>query len=272
MKFIVLLSVSVGIFLSQTLWAYTGRDIIEEAKTRIENINKRNSPETIKTRIKMNIHEGKKVTEKEFDIMAKRFKSDEGKVLISYTRPSKMKFLIHTHRNEDRDIWMRMSSGKVRKVFMDEGKPLPILSDTHFNFEEFNARFLDNPGFDLNNMGFSITNLDDYDFKYIGEIKAAGYHCFKVEAIPKEMDLISNKAIYYFRKSDFFITRIDFYKNDKFHRYLELQDLRKVDKILMPFRSVMYMANKKGKTELMVQSIKFNVKISKSKFKKDALR
>ncbi len=274
MKTKVLLSLLILLFIPQTIFGYTGREIIEKAKANIDKMNKQPSPETTKVRVIMQIYEKNERIEREFEVMSKR-SITRGKALISFIRPSKMKILAHLHKDGNQDIWMKMSSGKIRKVNIDEKRPMPILSDSHFTFEDLDMEILGNLGLNFNNLNFDIKNidnrLDDYDFKHLGDIKVAESECYKVESVLKKEDFDYNKVIYYFRKSDFYLIRIDFFKKEKFYKYLELYDLKEVDGFQIPFRAVMTMAGRTDRTELRIQAIKFNTKISNSRFNKNSL-
>jgi len=73
-------------------------------------------------------------------------------------------------------------------------------------------------------------------------------------------------------KTNFFVMRIDIYMKGELHKYLENNDIRKIDGILTPFRAVMHTADGKGKTELKMKSVNYNVPIADSVFSKEALR
>lgn len=234
-------------FLSQSLWAYTGREIMEKSDALTE-------AETAKSSVMMFIHKGGRVIEKEFTILSKKFKNDEDKTLLSFQKPTRIKLLTHSKKGRDDNQWLRLSSGKVKRIASsDKGKSFV---NSHFYYEDLSSR-----------------DIDDYEYKYIGDETAVGVGCYKVESIKKEgMKKVYDKAILYVRKSDFFIVRIDFYKKGKFRKYLENSEIEKMDNILTPFKVVMFLANGKGKTELKVKSVLYNTKVKSSKFNKEALR
>ena len=66
--------------------------------------------------------------------------------------------------------------------------------------------------------------------------------------------------------------RIDFYRDGEFHKYLENHETKKVKDIITPFKAVMALADGKGKTELKIEEIDYNMKMRSSRFNKEALR
>ena len=97
------------LFFSQSVFALTGRQLVEKSK-------KLNSPDTVYHKVKMHIYKGKKVKikvkvkVKEFELKTKKYDHNETKTLISFSKPSRIKLLTHTHKGKDDDQWIRLSS------------------------------------------------------------------------------------------------------------------------------------------------------------------
>lgn len=234
------------LFIHQSVFALTGREIMEKSDALPE-------PQTIESSALMHIYKGSRVLEKEFEISAKKFDNDEDRILISFIRPTKIKLLTHSFKGRDDDQWLRLSSGKIKRIAAsDKGK---AFVNSHFYYEDLGSR-----------------DIDDYDYTLIGEGDAAGFECYKVEAVKKEGEKVYDKLILYPRKSDCFVVRIDFYLDGEFHKYLENQEIKKVKDILTPFKAVMALANGKGKTELKMEKVDYNMSIRSSLFNKEALR
>ena len=233
-------------FLSQTVYALTGREIIEKSDALPES-------KTAKTEVTMLIYKGGRIMEKEFKAMAKKFRNDEDKTLISFIKPTRIKLLTHSHKTRDDDQWLRLSSGKVKRIASSDKDKSFV--NSHFYYEDLTSR-----------------NIDDYKYKYLGNGTAAGVDCYKVESVKKRGRKVYDKTILYVRKSDYFIVRIDIFRRGKFHKYLENYNVKKVRGILTPFRAVMYLSNGKGKTELKIKKVVYNKRISSSRFNKESLR
>ncbi|MBW2594780.1 MAG: outer membrane lipoprotein-sorting protein [Deltaproteobacteria bacterium] len=246
MKLRLLLTILFVLLLSNPLFALTGREIMEkndalpEAKTAVSDVL-------------MQIHKGERVIEKQFESRSKKFRNNEDKLLISFTRPTRIKLLTHAHEGKNDDQWLRLSSGKIKRIASsDKGKPFV---NSHFYYEDIGSR-----------------NIDDYAYKLLGEEKAVDSYCYAVEAVKEVGEKVYSKLILYVRKSDYFIVRIDFYRKGNFHKYLENYDIRAVKGILTPFSTTMTRADKKGKTELKILKLEFNRNLRNSTFNKEALR
>ena len=246
MKLRFFLTIVFVLLLSNPVFALTGREIMEkndalpEAKTAVSDVL-------------MQIHKGGRVIEKQFESWTKKFQDNEDKLLISFTRPTRIKLLTHAHKGNDDDQWLRLSSGKIKRIAAsDKGKPFV---NSHFYYEDIGSR-----------------DIDNYAYKLLGNANAVGFDCYAVEAVKKIGEKVYSKLVLYVRKSDHFIVRIDFYRKGKFHKYLENHDIRTVDGILTPFSTIMTLENEKGKTELKILKLEFNRNLRNSTFNKEALR
>jgi len=246
MKLTFVLTIMFVFFLSTPLFALTGRDIMEKNEALPEATTSVSS-------VLMQIHKGGRVVEKEFESRSKKFQDNEDKLLIAFTRPTRIKLLTHTHTGRDDDQWLRLSSGKIKRIASsDKGKPFV---NSHLYYEDIGSR-----------------DIDDYTYKLLEDAKAVGCDCYVVEAVKKAGEKVYDKTILYLRKSDYFIVRIDFYRKRAFHKYLENRDIRTVDGILTPFESAMTLANDNGYTELKILELEYNRKLRNSTFNKEALR
>ncbi|MCD6585954.1 MAG: outer membrane lipoprotein-sorting protein [Desulfobacteraceae bacterium] len=235
-----------ALLLCQSVYAMTGREIMEKSDALLD-------PDTAKSKILMLIHKGGKVIEKEFTLQMKQFDNDEDKALISFIRPTKIKLLTHSHKGKDDDQWLRLSSGKVKRI-VSSGRDKPFVN-SHFYYEDLTS-----------------IDIDDYAYKLLGEDKAVGEDCYKVEGVKQIGEKVYDKVIFYVRKSDYFVVRVDFFKKGKFLKFLENYHIKTIDGILTPYKLKMELANGKGKTELVLKGLKYNIDIDNAKFRKEALR
>ena len=162
--------------------------------------------------------------------------------------------MTHSFKKRDDDQWLKLSSGKVKRIAgSDKGK---AFVNSHFFYEDLQSR-----------------DIDDYNYKYLGDAIINKQECYKVEAKRKvNKSKVYSKTIIYVRKSDYFVVKIKFFKKGKLLKYLKNYKIVKIKGILTPLKVVMYQGNKKGKTvlEMKRKDIKYNVRISSSKFSKDA--
>ena len=233
------------LLLTSSAFALDGREIMEkndalpEAKTAV-------------SQVLMLIHQGKKVVEKEFELKSKKSEDNEDKTLITFTKPTQIKLLTHSHTNRDDDQWLRLSSGKIKRIASsDKGKSFV---NSHFYYEDLTSR-----------------DIDEFDYTYTGDESLGGVDCYKVESIKKQNKVYS-KTVLYVRKSDFFVVRVDFYKKDEFHKFIEYSDIKPVSGILTAHQLVMSLTDSQGKTELKVNAVEYNKDINDSVFNKEAIR
>ena len=241
-----LFTIILVLFLSTPLYALTGREIMEKNDALPE-------ADTALSTVLMLIHKGDRVTEKEFESSSKKYPNSEDKLLISFTRPTRIKLLTHACKGRDDDQWLRLSSGKIKRIASsDKGKPFV---NSHLYYEDIGSR-----------------DIDDYSYTLLGDAKAVGDDCYAVQAVKEVGEKVYSKLILYVRKSDYFIVRIDFYEGNEFHKFLENHDIRKIDGILTPYVSTMTLADEKGHTELKILELEYNKDLRDSLFNKEALR
>ncbi|HPS59016.1 MAG TPA: outer membrane lipoprotein-sorting protein [Spirochaetota bacterium] len=245
MKRIALLTLAIPFVVTTLLFAMTGREIIDKSE-------KLAKPKSAKTKVTMNIYKGSSVNEKEFILMQKTTKSGD-RVLITFTKPTQIKVLTHTKKDGEDDQWLRLSSGKVKRIV--GGDKSENFVQSHMTYEDLESR-----------------DVENYTYKTLADAKINGDDCYTVEAIKKSGNKTYNKYTLYVRKSDFFVVKIDFYQKDKLFKSLENQNIKNTNGILTPMKIVVTMADGSGRTELVVQKVLYNIDIEDSTFSKDALR
>ena len=246
-KLILIIALCAGIMagLQITGHALTGREIIDKSDALMD-------PTTAESTVIMLIKKGGNVVEKEFNLLSKDY-GENKRALISFTRPTQIKLLTHTYKKRDDDQWLRLSSGKIKRIAQSDKDKSFV--NSHFWYEDLSSR-----------------EIDDYNYNYVGDASAVGFDCYKVESVRKSGTKVYDKTILYARKSDCFIVRVDFFRDGKILKYLENHDIKAVSGILTPFKAIMSMANKSGNTELNVKSIRYNMAVADSKMVKESLR
>jgi len=228
------------------LFAMSGREIMEKS----EDLPRAT---TAAAKMLMKIHKGGRVIEKEFIIQTKQLEGGADKALISFIRPTKLKLLTHSHKERPDDQWLCLSSGRIKRV-VASGRGKPFVN-SHFYYEDLTA-----------------VDIDDYQFELIGEGEAAGAPCYRVEALNSPEERVYDKLVFYVRRSDFFVQRIDFFRDGRLEKYLENRRVETIDGILTPCLAVMTRADGKGHTELILKGVRYNIEIDSVKFEKAALR
>ncbi len=246
MKCKILLVCFMAILIAQPLFALTGREIMEKSDALPE-------PRTAMSRLLMLVYKGERVEEKEFTLQMKQYPNDEDKTLIAFIRPTQIKLLTHAHKGGDDDQWLRLSSGRIKRIAAsDKGQPFV---NSHFYYQDL-----------------SSTDIDEHEYELLGEEEAVGDACYKVQGVKTAGDKVYDKLDLYVRKTDYFVVRIDFYKDGKFHKFLENHHVKEIDGILTPYKVKMERADGKGKTELTLRGVKYNADIADMTFRREALR
>ena len=235
-----------AMLLASPSFALTAREIMEKS-------DKLPQPKTTLSDVSMKIVTGKDAVDKEFTLQAMRLGKNDTRALITFTKPSKIKLLTHTHPDREDDQWLMMTSGKAKRI-TSSGKDKSFVN-SHFCYEDLSSR-----------------KLDDYDYKLLAPKKVLGTDCHVVEAVRKKGVQVYDKVVLYVRTSDWFVLKVDFYKDGKYSKTLENFDIRTVDGIITPHRMVMTMADTSERTELTVRSVTYNGPMTASTFNKEALR
>ncbi|GAB6097111.1 outer membrane lipoprotein-sorting protein [Desulfatiferula olefinivorans] len=226
--------------------ALTARDIVEKS----DNLPR---PKTAESTVTMTIHSKGTSTEKAFTLESMEMAQNDTRTLLSFTRPSRIKLLTHTHPDTEDDQWLMMSSGKVKRISSSsKGKSFV---NSHFCYEDLSPR-----------------NIDDYTYTRLPDGTVLGEPCYRIEVVKKKDALVYDKLILCIRTSDFFILQVEFFAKGKPFKRLEMHDVRPVDGILTAHR--MRMIEKDGDewTELVPDSITYNTDMPPARFNKEALR
>jgi outer membrane lipoprotein-sorting protein len=231
---------------ASSLYAFTGREIMEKSDALPE-------PRTAMSKLLMQVYKGDRLEEKEFSMQMKKYPGDEDKTLISFVRPTQIKLLTHARKGVDDDQWLRLSSGRVKRIVSSEkGKPFV---NSHFYYQDLTSR-----------------DIDDYEYELLGEREAVGEPCYMVQGVKIVGEKVYDKLIFYVRQSDYYVVRTDFYKDGEFHKFSENHQVRVIDEILTPHQVKMERADGKGRTELVLKALRYNADISDMTFERESLR
>ncbi len=235
----------------QSLFALTAREILDKSEALPQ-------PKSAESKMMMKIYKDGSVMDKEFESIGGEIDKDTEAALMTFTKPTKIKFLSHSFKDRDSDQWIMLTSGKIKRIAMtDKDKPFV---NSHFFYED---------------MGGSNKNKDDFNLTLLPEKKVLGKDCYVIESVPKPMKRkIYDKNVVYIRKADFFPVRVDFYYRGEYFKYLEITQDKVIEGIITPLKMVMTMVDNSGKTE--IESApgypKYNVALKKSMFNPQSLR
>lgn len=243
MKIKIMLTLLITFFTSINAFAITGREIMEKNDALLKDKT------SIRKSVLLIIKGGRK-EKKEFDGETKRF-GDIYKMRMNFKYPTRLGFLVWDEPGKDKLQWLKLTSGKVRKVASsDKDKPW---MNSHFYNEDIGER-----------------HLSDYKYKLVGEGEVKGIQCYKVEAVKIKGQKVYSKTITYVGKKDWVIRKVEFYVKGRHIKTLLNDKIQKIQGIYTARKLTMIRTDGKGKSILYIKSVKYNKKVSNQKFKRES--
>lgn len=240
-KFVVLDLLSVFCVAIVTVYAMTGREIMEKSDALPE-------PRTAISKATMVIYKGGDTLTRTIEMMAMKVGQNDKVLAVVKEEPGGdiTKVLTHTNKTGEDMQWVKMPNGKVKRI--SSGDRSGAFVNSHIFYEDLRSR-----------------NIDDYEYTLMGEETVEGFPCYKVEAKPKPGKSIYDKAIFFIIKSgefQYFAVRIDIFYEGYLYKRLINYNLKKVDGIITPYKAVMYRLDKKGdnlgRTEVTITNLQYN--------------
>jgi hypothetical protein len=240
--------ITVNIFLtllliSESAFALTGREVMEK------NNALKKADSSIQKNVLL-IIKGDKQEKKEMDGIMKKYMGNTRKH-ISFSFPTKLEFLVWDEPGTDSQQWVKLSSGRVRKVASsDKGNPWV---NSHFYNEDI-----------------SENDINDFTYKLIGEENINNVACYQVESIKSKGTAVYSKTIAYISKNDFVMQRVDFFEGGIHTKTLTMNNIESISGIFTPRKLVMERTDGKGKSILYIQSIKYDVPVPEENLKRES--
>lgn len=165
-----------------------------------------------------------------------------------FTYPSRIGFLFWDRPGADSSQWLKLSSGRVRKVSSaDRGKPW---MNSHFYNE------------DIGNQ-----DIDDFTYRLLGETTINGRGCYRIKSVKIRGTRVYDRATIYVEKNSYLIQRVEYFERGRLSKTLSLQKYQKIQGIWTPRKSVMTRSDGRGKSIMYVRSVQYNVPVSDSSLK-----
>jgi hypothetical protein len=243
MKKIIFITVISVLFATNSLFALTGREIMEKN----DALKK---PETSVQKCVLLIIKGDKQEKKEFEGIMKKY-GKKSRTRISFSYPTRLEFLVWDEPGKDSQQWIKLTSGRVRKIATsDKDKPWV---NSHFYNDDI-----------------SDYDIDDYTYKLIGEESLDGVECYKIEAVKNKGTIIYSKTIVYIGKSDYVRQRVDFFEKGRHTKTITFTNIEKISGIYTSRKAVMERTDGRGKSILYIQSVQYDVPVSDQKLNKES--
>ncbi len=182
---------------------------------------------------------------------SQKFDSEAFKVLVVFDTPADLKnvgFLVHARSFTERDLWAYFPEfRRIRRIPTNSQDDSFFGSD--FSYDDFGGP----------------PNLDDYTFKIRGEDVIAGKACHVVEVTPKIRRKYS-RYIAWVSKEHFIHLKIEYYQGQEIYRQGLFTDIRIIDEIPTPFKSMMENRKTGHKTDLTIINIQYNTSFQEELF------
>jgi hypothetical protein len=180
------------------------------------------------------------------------------KSILRFTAPAEVKgvaLLIVNHPDRASDQWMWTPAlERDRRIALQDRSAR--FFGTDFSFEDLEER-----------------DVDQFDYKLLGEDMLAGAACWKLESRPKQRKSSQyTMSQLWIRKDNFVMVHIDHYKKDKIVRRIDYSDIENVQNIWTPKKIEITDVQRKSRTVMVVENLRYNQPIEDSDFTIEALR
>jgi hypothetical protein len=231
--------------------ALTPRQIVEEAQKRGMSKSQRYEG------ILQTFEESGKTSEKRW-IYERIGSHGQSKVIIRFTAPPEVRdvaLLIVNHPDRASDQWMWTPAlQRDRRIALQDRSTR--FFGTDFSFEDLEER-----------------DVEQFDYKLLGEEKIDNAVSWKIQSTPKEAKSSQyTRAIIWIRKDNYAWARIDSYIKDEVVRRLDYKNIRNVQGIWTAQETSMTDFRRGSITRLVLDKVEYNVPLKEEDFTVEALR
>ena len=228
-------------------WGLTARQIV--------NRNKRLAkPYSSSGSVKLVIKNSGLKSRKKFRIYTKKFGS-ETRSRINFLYPNRMQFLIHSLPGGSTRQWIKLSSGRIRRVA--SGSRAGSWAGSHFYYEDLRTYSTDN---------YNLTRLKD---TVIRDYHKKRIPCYRILARSRLRGAVYSKQILFIDKNTWQIRRVKFYQRGRHTKTLSNYLFKKINGINTPRLIYMEPAGRRGSySYLLIRNMRFNLPLSSSLFRR----
>jgi outer membrane lipoprotein-sorting protein len=180
------------------------------------------------------------------------------KAILRFTAPAEVKgvaLLIVNHTDRASDQWMWTPAIERDRRIAAQDRSTRFFG-TDFSFEDLEER-----------------DVDQFDYKLMGEDAIDGVACWKIESKPKQSKSSQyTSSVVWVRKDNYVAAQIESFSKDKLIRRIHYSDIQNVSGIWTPRTVEVYDANRKSRTVLKLEKLEYNVPMKDEDFTLEALR
>lgn len=216
-----------------------------DAQEIMREVDERDKGDRMRANMQMILVDGANRTRERKMVQFKRDFAAITKKAIIFLEPSDVKntgFLIFDHKSEDDEQWLYLPNlQKTKRIASSDQSGSFMGSD--FSYNDLNDR-----------------NIDDYNYKLVGDREVNGFAVWLIEATPKNERVRENsgytRSLLAVRKDNFFVIRAINYETKKNRvKFLDIPTVEQIDGIWQPLE--MQMTTKQDNTVLHSTTIRF---------------
>jgi hypothetical protein len=237
-------------------WAHPGaadsaREIVAEAQTRTDVKSQRYDG------LLQTFDASHKTTEKRW-AQDRLGSHGNSKTVIRFAAPAEVKgvaLLIVNHRDRASDQWMWTPAiERDRRIALQDRSTR--FFGTDFSFEDLEER-----------------DVDQYDYRALGEEPIDGSPCWKIESIPKQTKSSQyTKSVVWIRKDTYAFARIESFVKDEVVRRLNYTNLSNIQGIWTARELTMTDLRRGSHTRLALDKVEYNLPLKDESFTLQAIR
>jgi len=182
----------------------------------------------------------------------------ESKALLRFVNPPEVKgvallIVNHTDRASDQWMWLPELQRDRRVALQDRSTRF---FGTDFSYEDLEER-----------------DVNQSDFKLLGEETAEGQPCWKIESTPRKTKSSQyNRIVMWIRKDIYFPVQYEMYAKDQLVRKLHYRRVEKVSGVWSALEMEMFDLRRKGRTLLKTDKLQYNIPLKDELFTLQSLR
>jgi outer membrane lipoprotein-sorting protein len=180
------------------------------------------------------------------------------KAILRFTAPAEVKgvaLLIVNHTDRASDQWMWTPAIERDRRIAAQDRSTRFFG-TDFSFEDLEER-----------------DVDQFEYKLLGDDTIDGAACWKIESKPKESKSSQyTSSLVWVRKDNYVVAQIESYTKGKLIRRIHYSDIQNVSGIWTPRTVEVYDANRKSRTVLKLEKLEYNLPMKDEDFTLEALR
>ncbi len=180
------------------------------------------------------------------------------KTVIRFTAPAEVKgvaLLVINHPDRSSDQWMWTPSiGRERRIALQDRSTR--FFGTDFSFEDLEER-----------------DVDQFDYKLMGEEAKDGVPCWKIESRPRATKSSQyTSSLVWVRKDNYVAAQYENYVKDQVVRRLRQSDIRNVQNIWTACHLEMTDVRRNSRTVMRLEKLEYNIPMKDDDFTVPALR